>query len=175
MKKTLFKCFIWLISVFLMTSCAKDKGENDEFFKKKRKEVNIDKKTEDQKSSLLGALGANKGGTTYNFATSNILWRASLNTLDFMPLNTVDYAGGVIITDWYSPEYSKESIKVEVRFVSNELKSSSVNVKGFKKICNDTSCKTANLDNNFNSKIKDNIIKKARDLKIQDEKNKTKK
>ena len=43
---------------------------------------------------------AGKKSTTYEFSTSNPLWRASLETIDFMPLATVDYSGGIIITDW---------------------------------------------------------------------------
>ena len=48
----------------------------------------------------LGNLG--KKSTTYEFSTSNPMWRASLEVLDFIPLTTVDYSGGMIITDWYS-------------------------------------------------------------------------
>ena len=44
------------------------------------------------------------GNTTYEFSTSNPMWRASLETLDFLPLNTVDYSGGIIISDWYTSE-----------------------------------------------------------------------
>ena len=65
--------------------------------------------------SLKGAFG--KGSTTYEFSTSNPLWRASLEIIDFMPLTTVDYSGGIIITDWYSDiSNTKDSIKITVRF-----------------------------------------------------------
>ena len=57
----------------------------------------------------------NKGGNgTFDFATSNELWRASLDTLDFMPLISADYGGGIIITDWYSENKPNESIKVTI-------------------------------------------------------------
>ena len=52
------------------------------------------------KGLSLGNLGKKK--TTYEFSTSNPMWRASLETLDFIPLSTVDYSGGMIITDWYT-------------------------------------------------------------------------
>ena len=65
-------------------------------------------------------------------------------------------------------------MKIEVRFLSNELKSSSVQVKAFKKTCSQNNCKTQNMTNSFNNKIKDNIILNARNLKIKDEKNKKK-
>ena len=65
--------------------------------------------------SLKNTIGGRKS-TTYEFSTSNPLWRASLETIDFMPLATVDYSGGVIITDWYSDNSSNEdSIKITVR------------------------------------------------------------
>lgn len=63
--------------------------------------------------------------TNYNFSTSNILWRATLKTLDFMPLINADYQGGIIIYDWYNnnDNFYKEQIKVTVRFLNNELRS----------------------------------------------------
>jgi len=176
MKRIVLIYFITLLLGFFLSACTSSNknSENDGIIKKKRREVNMDKRTEEAKNSLFGALGGGKG-TTYSFATSNILWRASLSSLDFMPLNTVDYAGGVIISDWYSSSQSNESIKIEVRFVSNELRSSSVNIKSFKKTCINTNCKTENMNKNFNDQIKNKIILKARELRIQDEKTKEKK
>lgn len=169
-KNSLFLSIFIVLSFFLITNCSSNKQKDDEsIVKKKRREVNIDKKTEQQKTSLFGNLGG-AGKNTFDFATSNVLWRASLASLDFMPLNTIDYAGGVIISDWYSPNYSNETIKIEVRFTSNELKSSSVNVKAFKKTCKENQCLTKNMNSSFNNKIKDNIIKRAREIKIEDDK-----
>ena len=65
--------------------------------------------------------GGLKRGTNYEFSTANPMWRASLETLDFLPLTTVDYSGGMIITDWYSDNNFNESIKITVRFLSNEI------------------------------------------------------
>ena len=70
------------------------------------------------------------------------MWRASLETLDFLPLTTVDYSGGMIITDWYSDGNKKESIKITLRFLSNEIRSDSLKIIVHKKICNnDLNCK----------------------------------
>ena len=57
-----------------------------------------------------------------------IQWRASLETLDFLPLTTVDYSGGVIITDWYGKYEIKSSIKITIRFLSNEIRSDSMKI-----------------------------------------------
>lgn len=121
----------------------------------------------------LGKPGAIKPGSgTIDFASSNVLWKATLETLNFLPLLNADYTGGVIIYDWYNEaSNSKEQIKVTVRFLSNELRSDSIKVTAHKKICENTDkCTTSVLDQRFSESIKDNIIISARSLKIQEAK-----
>ena len=75
-------------------------------------------------------------GTNFEFATSNELWRATLEVLDFLPLANVDYAGGIVITDWYNEGTSnEESIKITIRFLSNEIRADAVSVIIHKKVC----------------------------------------
>jgi hypothetical protein len=125
----------------------------------------------DKGGGLFGDIGKNKSGGTFEFASSNILWRATLKTLDFLPLANADYSGGIVIYDWYSNKTEKELIKVSVRFLSNELRTSSLEIIGHKKICDDSGkCYTEKLDNKFTEEIKDSIITKARLLKIEDTK-----
>ena len=77
-----------------------------------------------------------KNNGTFEFASSNELWRASLDTIDFMPLASVNYSGGIIITDWYSTDASSnESIKISIRFLSNEIRSDALDIKVFNKKC----------------------------------------
>ena len=112
--------------------------------------------------------------TNFEFGTSNVLWRASLKTLDFIPLATVDYSGGIIITDWYSErKLNKEQIKIQIRFVSTELRSESIQVISYKKIC-ETSNECTNIagNENFNREIKDLIINTARQIRIEENKKK---
>ena len=87
--------------------------------------------------TLMGALpGGKKKGGTFDFASSNELWRASLDTLDFMPLALANYSGGIIVTDWYSDGSSdNESVKISIRFVSNDIRSDALSVKVFYKKC----------------------------------------
>ena len=81
-------------------------------------------------------MGGIKKGGTFDFASSNYLWRATLDTIDFMPLVSANYSGGIIITDWYSENNSeKESIKISIRFLSNEIRSDAIDVKVFLKQC----------------------------------------
>ena len=121
---------------------------------------------------LLDDVFGNKNKqTNFEFSTSNVLWRATLKNLDFLPLMNADYSGGIIIYDWYSDKDDKQLIKVTVRFLSNELKSSSVVVSGHKKICNDLGkCLVEKLDNKFTNEIKESIITSARQIKIEDSK-----
>ena len=77
-----------------------------------------------------------RGSGTFEFATSNALWRATLDTIDFMPLATANYSGGLIITDWYSESNSqKEAVKISVRFLTNEVRVDALDIKVFSKKC----------------------------------------
>ena len=108
----------------------------------------------------LKDVGNNRGGT-FEFASSNELWRASLDTIDFMPLVSANYSGGIIITDWYS-ENENEAIKITLRFLSNEIRSDSVDIKIFLKKCNvNENCKISESTGNLNKELKKQILKKA--------------
>ena len=110
---------------------------------------------------LLG--GENKGGTNYEFASSNELWRATLDTIDFMPLTTANYSGGIIVTDWYSGDQnSNENLKITIRFLTNEIRSDALNLKIFYKNC-DTSnrCTVDERKGSLVDELKKEILKKA--------------
>ena len=118
--------------------------------------------------SLKSLVG--KRGNNFEFSTSNPMWRASLNTLDFLPISNVDYSGGIIISDWYSDSInSDESIKISIQFLSNEIRSDSIKISIFKKKCSvNNTCQV----NNFESRIKDELLRtilaKAKELEISD-------
>ena len=118
----------------------------------------------------------NRDTGSFNFATSNEMWRASLEILDFVPLATVDYSGGVIITDWYSDDLnSDETIKIIVNFLSNEIRADGLKIKLYKKKCNQNQiCETQLVSSNINNEIKLAILKKAAQIKTQDTKKKAK-
>ena len=123
---------------------------------------------------IFGDIGKSSKETTFSFGTSNVLWRATLKSLDFMPLASIDYAGGILVTDWYSENANpQERIKIMVRFLSNELRTDSVVVIAHKMNCNPQGiCSTTILNEKFNDSIKDTIINAARLIKIEDEKKK---
>ena len=108
-------------------------------------------------------------GTTYEFATSNELWRASLDTLDFMPLSSVNYSGGIIITDWYSDGNNlDESVKISIRFLTNEVRADALDIKVFYKKCNQVAnCKIEQKTGSLVAELKKEILSKAAIYKKQ--------
>ena len=117
--------------------------------------------------SIGSVLGGGKRGTNYEFSTSNPMWRATLEALDFLPLSTVDYSGGIIITDWYNDESNSSktnsSIKITVRMLTNEIRSDALDVKVFLKTCsqNSNNCTISQKNNNLTTELKFNILKRA--------------
>lgn len=166
------KLFTTLFLVFL-TSCNAFKADVDPVTGKKiRKEPNLKTRGEDFAKEGGGIFNSSntKGGTTYDFATSNILWRATLTSLDFIPLQSANYSGGVVVTDWYSNDInSNESIKIEVRFLSSEISANSFNVTSYKKICNNSNCQISKMSENFNDDLKSTIMTKVREMKVEEE------
>ena len=108
----------------------------------------------------------NRGGTNFEFSSSNPMWRASLEILDFLPLSTVDYSGGMIVSDWYTGDSSSESIKISIRFLSNEIRSDSLKIIVHKKKCSANQvCKTSLLNNSkISQEIRGTILTKAAEL-----------
>jgi hypothetical protein len=102
-------------------------------------------------------------GGVFEFASSNELWRASLDIIDFMPLTSVNYSGGIIITDWYSTDQSSnESIKISIRFLSNEIRADALDIKVFNKKClTQTNCVISEKSGNITIELKQKILKTA--------------
>ena len=114
----------------------------------------------------------NKGGGSFDFATSNELWRASLDTLDFMPLMSADYGGGILITDWYNENNNYEDyIKISVRFLTNEIRSDALDVKVYTKKCETLNKCTINENNpEIENKLISTILTKASKYKQEKKK-----
>ena len=131
------------------------------------------KNIEEGKGISLGGLTNRK--TTYEFSTSNPLWRATFDVIDFMPLVTVDYSGGMIITDWYTDaNTTDDSLKFTIRFLSNEVRADSLKIIIHKKTCKskETNCIVQKISSpKLEQTIRSDIIKRAAQL-IRDTKNK---
>jgi len=111
-------------------------------------------------------------GTNFEFSSSNPMWRASLEILDFLPLSTVDYSGGMIVSDWYTGESSNESIKISIRFLSNEIRSDSLKIIVHKKKCTSNQvCQTKLLNNSkISQELRSTILTKAAELEKEKKK-----
>ena len=107
-----------------------------------------------------------KGSGNFQFASSNEMWRATLDLLDFTPLSNVDYSGGVIITDWFSESSDQDPIKITVRFLANEIRADGLKIIIHKKICKKIDdCKTVKVDSTLGQEIKLAILKRAASIK----------
>ena len=104
-----------------------------------------------------------RGTTTYEFSTSNPMWRAAVDVIDFMPLVTVDYSGGTIITDWYTDNRApNESLKFTIRFLSSELRADSIKIIIHKKVCAEKSnCVIKKISSKLEDEIRTAIVKRA--------------
>ena len=156
------KFSIILLSLFYLSSCGNNSFLKPDWSKtaepdgKKRARANV------EEGRGLKLFKKNKAGGAFLFASSNPLWRASLEAIDFMILSNVDYAGGVIITDWYSDDNQKEAIKITIKFLTNEIRSDALIVNINKRTCDSNNkCSITKIDNDLNFKIKKKILKQA--------------
>tara|TARA_B100001250_G_C19603554_1_gene701694 strand:- start:283 stop:801 length:519 start_codon:yes stop_codon:yes gene_type:complete len=115
-----------------------------------------------------------RGKTTYEFSSSNPMWRASLEILDFLPLTTVDYSGGMIISDWYSDTSNQnESIKITIRFLSNDIQTGSLKILVHKKTCiAPNNCLVKKIKSKIEEELQRSILGKAALIEKEDKKNK---
>ena len=113
-------------------------------------------------SKTIKKMNSGNGGV-FEFASSNELWKASLDTIDFMPLSSVNYSGGIIVTDWYSSNQNlNESIKISIRFLTNEIRSDAIDIKVFIKKCSTLSnCLISEKKGDIGTELKKKILKTA--------------
>ena len=156
------KIIVTLTILFSLTSCqalkykpvsAKDYPPEPE----KRVQKNI----EEGKAFRIFGDNEKKGGT-FDFASSNPLWRATLDTINFLPLISANYSGGIIITDWYSSNNQSESIKITIRFLTNDIRVDALDIKVFMKKCGiQSNCTITENDGQIVKDLKKSILKKA--------------
>lgn len=156
--------FIYLIILAIFLNGCIKKG----FFKRsdvKDNPVNVEervKKNVEEGRGVRFALGGNKGGT-FDFASANQLWRASVETLDFVPLVNASYSGGIIITDWFNGgDNTNRELKITIRFLTNEIRSDALKVLVHEKVCDEKNkCNTNLIDSKITQEIQVAILKKA--------------
>ena len=153
--------FVLFLSITLLNSCSGlPKGGDGRLV---NPEDRVKKNLEEGRGFRLMDMNKKSGGGVFEFASSNELWRASLDTIDFMPLASVNYSGGIIVTDWYSTDQnSNESIKISIRFLTNEIRSDALDIKVFNKKCvTQSNCVTSEKEGGINNELKQKILKTA--------------
>lgn len=115
------------------------------------------------------SFGGGGSGEAAGIGVNSFLWRASLDTVSFMPLNTTDPFGGVIITDWYqTPESPNERFKLTVFILDRELRADGVRVNAFRQEREDGGeWADANIDPEIPVQIENAILTRARQLRVQ--------
>ena len=168
------KSFLTLFILTILVSCS---SRNDPITEKKEVlEPNVFErgKKAAEENPIISLGGRKQKSAEIEFSSSNVLWRATLKSLEFLPLSNTDYSGGIIVYDWYSQVNNpKEQIKISVQFLNNELRSESIKVTAHKKVCDGADrCSNSTLDQNFANSVKESIIATARTLKIEETKKK---
>ena len=172
--KNLNITLLLLVSSILLISCSGIPGADARKYSKDPAK-RVAKNMEEGRGFRFKDI-AKSGGGVFEFASSNELWRASLDTIDFMPLASVNYSGGIIITDWYSTDQnSNESIKISIRFLTNEIRADALDIKVFNKKCvTQSSCVTSEKEGGINNELKTKILKTAALYKIEKKKKNSK-
>ncbi len=167
--KNITKFLLYFLIILQLTSCGIYRPTDAREFPpepEKRVQKNLDE------GRGFRLFKDNDKGGVFDFASSNELWRASLDTLDFMPLISADYGGGIIITDWYNENNNYEdAIKISIRFLTNEIRSDALNIKVYTKKCENLNKCNINENNpEIQNKLITTILSKATRYKQEKEK-----
>ena len=164
------KYFIYLILLLLTFS-----GCSNNIFRRadvKDTPINVNdrvKKNIEEGRGIRFGKGSSSGGT-FDFASSNELWRASMDVLDFVPFSNASYSGGVLITEWFdgnsNDKNEKRDLKITVRFLTNEIRADALDINIHERKCqsNGTGCSVNKITSELEPKIKLAILKRAASL-----------
>tara|TARA_B100000795_G_scaffold261259_1_gene237876 strand:- start:613 stop:1179 length:567 start_codon:yes stop_codon:yes gene_type:complete len=156
---------ITILALFSLSGCSGN------FFKRadvKDVPVNINDRIKKNVEEGRGIrFGNKKKGGTFDFASSNELWRASMDVLDFVPFSNASYSGGILITDWFAgnskTKDKKRDLKITVRFLDNKIRADALNISIYEKVCqtNGVNCSTKKIISKLEPEIKLAILKRA--------------
>ena len=153
-----------VLALFIFTSCnqleveqvGKTLEERKTEIRNQEKDINIE-----QGLTLSDLLGIEK--ESYGFQGS-ITFQVALDKVNFMPLNSVDSASGIIITDWYNIDKDNLRLKINIRVLNNEFANDSIDVQIFKQSFDGQKWLDQGNDPEQASKIKKSILDEARTL-----------
>ena len=176
-----FNKIITLITIFcllLITGCKNPFRWTDARETPVNAKERVQKNLEEVRGITFGVGKGSGSGGVFDFASSNELWRASIEILDFVSFTNASYSGGIIITDWFSGDKSENTnqsreLKITVRFLSNEIRADGIEVSIHERICSlneEKKCQIEKINSEISMEIKLAILKKATLLKKQSEK-----
>jgi len=115
--------------------------------------------------ALVGGAAKNAEGGA--LGVNSFLWRATLDTLSFMPLVSADPFGGVIITDWYEdPKTPGDRFKVNALILDKQLRPDGVKITVFKQKLEKALWRDKKVDNTLQKSLEDTILTRARELRV---------
>lgn len=172
----LFWAFVMLVSCFYLASCSGvPQGEAKYPTGMDRSAQASENDIYNNDPSVFGAGGLLNMGRSENddnsgttgIGVNSFLWRASLDTISFMPLASADPFGGTIITDWYSPaETPNERFKLNVFILDKQLRSDGVSVKLFRQNLKGGSWRDSTSTDTTARQLEDAILTRARQMRV---------
>lgn len=161
--RTLLKGAIFMVAAVALASCSMFKGDDSG---SSRADDNAGRGGGISLFGGGGGGGGNRGGEA-GIGVNSYLWRASLDTLNFMPLQSADPFGGVIITDWYSaPTTPNERFKASVYILDTRLRADALNVSIFRQTNTNGTWADASVDPDTEIQIENAILQRARELRL---------
>ena len=168
LKMSLFKKYFIYLTLILLTlsSCSSNIFRRADV---KDTPINVDeriKKNIQEGRGIRFGKGSSSGGT-FDFASSNELWRASMDVLDFVPFSNASYSGGVLITEWFdgnsNDKSEKRDLKITIRFLTNEIRSDALEISIHERKCqaNGTGCSINKIKSELEPEISLAILKRA--------------
>ena len=157
--RTLVKGALFMVAALALGACSMFRGDDSPG--QSRADDNRDRGG----ISIFG--GGGGGGSDAGIGVNSYLWRASLDTLNFMPLQSADPFGGVIITDWYSdPTTPSERFKATVYILDTRLRADALNVSIFRQTQTNGAWVDASVDPGTETQIENAILARARQLRL---------
>ncbi len=173
----MYKILLTALLFSVVTACAVPKNSIDRSRETYHPQTAEDRRENDMKSIFTSSdeplvlfggkkksSGENGSGSGSGFA-GTYLWRATLESISFMPLASIDSNGGSIITDWYQAPNSNEKLKFNIFILSSELQVNSIKVTAFRQVQSNGVWRSSEVNKELSRTIEDNILKKAIALK----------
>jgi hypothetical protein len=159
--RTLVRGALFMVAALALAGCSMFRGDD-----RADGQSRADSDRERGGISLFGG-GGGGGDSESGIGVNSYLWRASLDTLNFMPLASADPFGGVIITDWYSdPTTPNERFKATVYILDTRLRADALNVSIFRQTQTNGAWADATVDPDTEIQIENAILTRARQLRL---------